>query len=133
MSRLVRFVRSLRGDSTDAERALWRQLRNRRLGGFKFRRQAPIGRYIADFACFEAKVVVELDGSQHADEPCAERDHVRDEWLESQGFEVLRFWNMEVIRNTGTVLKRILKACQRTLTCPLASRERRRAEEKGGK
>ncbi len=116
MSRLVRHARSLRQSSTDSERLLWRHLRDRRLGGFKFRRQAPIGRYIVDFACFEVKVVVELDGSQHAEESQAERDLARDEWLETQGFEILRFWNREVIRNAGGVLERILGACQRTLT-----------------
>jgi very-short-patch-repair endonuclease len=95
---------------------LWRHLRDRRLAGFKFRRQSPIGRYIVDFVCFEAKVILELDGSQHAEEAQAERDCVRDEWLGSQGFEVLRFWNTEVIKNVSGVLMKIREACQRTLT-----------------
>src|SRR4030042_480184 len=116
MSRLVPFARNLRQSSTDAERLLWRHLRDRRLGGFKFRRQTPIGSYIMDFVCFESKAVVELDGSQHAEDEHAIKDCKRDEWLGSQGFKVLRFWNHEVIGNIDGVLKRIMEECQGPLT-----------------
>ena len=87
---------------TDAERRLWWRLRNRQLGGAYFRRQQPIGRYIVDFVCLDRRVVVELDGGQHADNADADKD--RDRWLEAQGFTVLRFWNPEVMSNLDGVL-----------------------------
>ena len=98
-------ARTLRRDQTDAERALWSRLRDRRLAEAKFVRQLPIGRYFADFACREAKLIVELDGSQHAE---SGYDRARDAWLVSQGWHVLRFWNGEVARNLIGVLETIL-------------------------
>ncbi|MET7245958.1 endonuclease domain-containing protein [Methylobacterium sp. EM32] len=98
-------ARTLRRAQTDAERALWSRLRDRRLTEAKFVRQLPIGRYFADFACREAKLVVELDGSQHAE---SGYDRERDAWLASQGWRVLRFWNGEVARNLTGVLETIL-------------------------
>ncbi|AWN50443.1 endonuclease domain-containing protein [Methylobacterium sp. 17Sr1-1] len=98
-------ARTLRRTQTDAERALWSRLRDRRLAEAKFVRQLPIGRYFADFACREAKLVVELDGSQHAE--CG-YDRERDAWLASQGWRVLRFWNGEVARNLTGILETIL-------------------------
>lgn len=100
-------ARQLRRASTDTERALWRLLRDRRLGGAKFRRQQPLGPYIVDFVCLAARLVVEADGGQHAG--CAS-DAVRDAWLASQGFRVLRFWNNEVLRNAEGVLLTICDA-----------------------
>jgi len=81
-------ARAMRREPTDAERAIWRLLRDRRLTGMKWRRQTPIGPYIVDFLCYEHSVVVECDGSQHAHDG---RDKTRDAWLEEQGFKVLRF------------------------------------------
>jgi very-short-patch-repair endonuclease len=94
-------ARDLRKNLTDAEQ---------RLGGFKFRRQAPIGRFIADFVCFDRKVIVELDGGQH--QLHVEEDRTRTEWLESQGFRMLRFWNHEVFEDLDRVLEGIWIALQ---------------------
>lgn len=116
VSCLVPVARNLRHCSTEAERLVWKHLRNRRLDCFKFRRQVPIGKYIVDFASFESKLIVELDGSQHAETEHAVNDRKRDEWLARQGFKVLRFWNGEVVRNTEAVLRIILEECRRTLT-----------------
>jgi len=80
-------------------------LRNRRLTDLKFRRQAPLGPYIADFACFDPKLVIEADGSQHAG---STRDAARDAWFRARGFTVLRFWNHEVTGNPDAVLDRII-------------------------
>ena len=90
-------ARKLRSRLTDAEKKLWQHIRYRQLKGFKFRRQAPIGRYIVDFVCFEKQVIIELDGGQHAAQQ--DYDHSRSEWLQSQGFKVLRFWNNDVMNN----------------------------------
>jgi very-short-patch-repair endonuclease len=106
---------SLRQRQTDVERKLWLELRDRRLCGAKFRRQAPVGPYVVDILCLEARLTVELDGGQHADEHCA-----RQQWLESQGYRVLRFWNNEVIENLPGVLVVIAEA----LTPALCRRER---------
>jgi very-short-patch-repair endonuclease len=91
------FARRLRKDLTDAERFVWERVRHRQLGGFRFRRQAPIGPYVADFVCYEAKVVLELDGGQHAER--VEHDAARTRWLEGEGFRVFRVWNNEVFDN----------------------------------
>jgi very-short-patch-repair endonuclease len=86
---------------TDAERFAWDRLRYRQMGGHKFRRQVELGPYIADFVCLERRLVVELDGGQHAER--AEQDRQRTRWLEGQGFRVLRFWNHEVLRDWEAV------------------------------
>jgi very-short-patch-repair endonuclease len=91
----------MRRAPTDGELRLWRLLRDRRLSGFKFRRQVPVGSYIVDFLCVGAKLIVEADGSQHAESP---RDNIRDAYLESEGWKVLRFWNNEVLQNREGVL-----------------------------
>jgi very-short-patch-repair endonuclease len=96
----------LRRRPTDAEKRLWRYLRGKQLEGFKFRRQEPIGNYMADFVCYEKRIIVEVDGSQHG----KEKDSERDQWFEGQGFKVLRFWNNEVLKNTQGVLEAITKA-----------------------
>ena len=100
------FARTLRNEPTDCERKLWQFLRLRQLGGFRFRRQVPIGHYIADFACVEAKLIIELDGGQHQD---SERDALRDAELKRQGFRVLRFWDNQVLQETEAVLEEILR------------------------
>ncbi len=108
-SRLTDTARSLRKQSTDAERLLWRHLRARQLEGLKFRRQQPIGGYIVDFVCFEKRLVIEVDGGQHAS--AKEKDSERDRWFYEQGFSVLRFWNNEVFTNMDGVLEKIRVSC----------------------
>jgi very-short-patch-repair endonuclease len=90
-------ARKLRSRLTDAEQKLWQHIRNRQLMGFRFRRQAPIGKFIVDFVCFEHRLVIELDGGQHA--VYKDYDHSRTQWLRSQGFKVIRFWYNDVMNN----------------------------------
>jgi very-short-patch-repair endonuclease len=92
---------------THAERKLWFALRDRRFVGFKFRRQVPIGRFIADFVCFEARLVIEVDGGQHAD---SVQDQFRDRWFAANRFRVLRFWNNEVLKNLEGVMTVLAEA-----------------------
>ena len=106
----VKIERRLRRHSTDAEMVLWLSLRDRRLSGFKFVRQEAIESFIVDFICREKKLIVEVDGGQHAEN---EKDRVRDRQLENAGFKVLRFWNNEVLSNKNGVLEVILDALQR--------------------
>ena len=101
-------ARRLRQQSTDAEQALWSKLRDRRLGGVRFRRQTPIGPYIADFVSHERKLIVELDGGQHADQRAYDARRTR--WLESRGYTVLRFWNDDVLLRPTSVLEAIALA-----------------------
>jgi very-short-patch-repair endonuclease len=98
-------ARILRRDATLAERRLWQQLRFRQLDGHRFRRQAPIGRFVVDFVCFEQRLIVEVDGGQHAER--AQEDAKRTRWLEGEGFRVLRFWNSDVLQNTEAVVESI--------------------------
>src|SRR5688572_23598202 len=98
-------ARQLRARQTEAERLLWYLLRDRRLNGAKFRRQVPIGNYIVDFVCQEAKLVVELDGGQHTEQVAY--DTARTEWLVSVGYRVLRIWNNELFENEDGVLTAI--------------------------
>src|SRR5580704_16208566 len=100
-------ARRLRKNSTLAERKLWKYLRARGLGDFKFVRQEPIGPYVVDFVCRERCLIVEVDGSQHAD---SKRDLVRDRWLAENNYRVLRFWNNDVMTNTDGVLESIATA-----------------------
>jgi very-short-patch-repair endonuclease len=102
----LKFARQLRRNMTGAEQLLWRHLRAHRLLGQKFRRQQPLGPYIVDFVHFGVRVIVEADGGQHSQSP---RDAVRDAWLKSQGFKVLRFWNNEILGECEAVLEVILK------------------------
>jgi very-short-patch-repair endonuclease len=92
---------------TEAERRIWFRLRTHRLNGASFRRQVPIGTYIADFVCFDARLVVEIDCGQHAE---SARDEVRDAWLRSEGFVVLRFWHNDVLTNADGVIEKITEA-----------------------
>jgi adenine-specific DNA-methyltransferase len=103
-------ARTLRQTPTDAEALLWYRLRDRRLAGHKFRRQRPIGPYIADFVCLDAGLVVELDGGQHVE--AAAYDARRTRFIEAQGHRVLRFWNGEVLTQVEAVLERIFQALQ---------------------
>lgn len=98
------FSRQLRSEMTDAEQNLWQRLRMRQLG-VKFRRQHPVGKYILDFACVNVKLAIELDGGQHGEMQI--QDNFRTVWLEAQGWEVVRFWNNEVLQNIEGVLEKI--------------------------
>src|SRR5258708_454659 len=102
-------ARRLRTAMTDAERRLWSALRDRRLQGYKFRRQHPLGPFIVDFFCIEHRLVIEADGGQHANN---ERDDRRTAWLRSQGWRVLRFWNNEVLANPQGVAEAVLRELQ---------------------
>ena len=93
--RLIGFAREMRHEPTLAEQALWRILRRRAFHGMKFRRQVPVGPYIADFLCAEAKLIIEADGGQHG----GVGDEQRDVWLEAQGYRVIRLWNSEVLEH----------------------------------
>jgi len=106
---LTKTAKALRKRSTDVEMILWRSLRAKQMEGLKFRRQQPIGQYIVDFVCFEKKIIIEVDGGQHAAEK--KKDVKRDEWLRNQGFTVLRFWNNEVVTNTQGVLEVVRINC----------------------
>ena len=103
-------ARKLRRDQTDAEQKLWSRLRRHRMKGVQFRRQYPIGPFFADFVCLETKLIIELDGSQHAEQ--AERDERRSEFLREAGYTVLRFWNYEVIAEIDHVVQRIVDAIE---------------------
>jgi len=109
---MKRYAQDLRNNATEPERVLWNRLRRRQLGGFKFRRQHPIGRYICDFVCLEAAVVVELDGVQHVTD--APYDANRDAYLRSAGYRTLRFWNGDVLFQTDSVVETIYEALYRT-------------------
>jgi very-short-patch-repair endonuclease len=100
-------ARELRANMTDAERMLWRALRRHQLGA-RFRRQVPLGPYVADFVCFDRKLVIEVDGGQHAERQAL--DEVRSEFLSASGYRVLRFWNNEVLGNIEGVLDEIDRA-----------------------
>ena len=106
-----RFARTLRKHPTDAEAHLWNHLRARRLNGYKFRRQRPFGPYVLDFVCLEARVAIELDGSQHAEQ--MSYDEHRDAFIRSYGLRVLRFWSNDVLSQTDTVLETICEALRR--------------------
>jgi very-short-patch-repair endonuclease len=98
-------ARALRRQSSEAERTLWKYLRGHRMKGLKFRRQVIIDPYIVDFACPEAKLIIEADGGQHVDQMAY--DKRRTSYLESLGYRVLRFWNHEISHETQSVLERI--------------------------
>ena len=104
-------ARGMRSDPTDAESRLWYRLRDRRFFGLKFKRQKPVGSYIVDFICDELKLVVELDGGQHASTQKA-YDTARDAYLRAQGWSVLRFWNDELLKEPDAVLERIRQFAQ---------------------
>jgi very-short-patch-repair endonuclease len=107
----VATARALRRRMTDAERVLWNHLRHRSVGGIKFRRQQPIGPFVADFACWNARLVVEIDGGQHT----GDRDAERTRAMQSEGWHVIRFWNHDVLANPDGVLLAILDTARARL------------------
>jgi very-short-patch-repair endonuclease len=108
------FARTLRNNSTAAEKHLWQFLRANRLANYKFRRQAAIGPYIVDFVCFSHKLVIELDGPQHLEPTALDHDTRRTAWLTAQGFQVLRFRNQELDEDIHAVLDTIERALKRS-------------------
>jgi very-short-patch-repair endonuclease len=108
----LRNAKLMRRQPTDAEHRLLQILRARRIGGWKFRHQAPIGPYIPDFVCHAARLIVEADGGHHS----PEKDGARDEWLASQGFRILRFWDNDIFTNEEGVLTIILSALEASAT-----------------
>ncbi len=106
-----RFAKQLRGQMTGAESKLWQELRAKRFENYKFRRQVPMGKYIADFVCFERKLIVEVDGSQH---DSSAHDRLRDEWFNGQGFRTLRLWNIGALKDMNGALLTILSALEET-------------------
>ncbi len=116
----TRRARALRQVENEAEYVLWQELRGRRLNGHKFVRQLPIGPYYADFACRQANLVVEVDGSQHAHQP---RDRFRDETMNANGWSVLRVWHADVLRDRGVVLDMVVAAVEGRLAERMVSSE----------
>jgi very-short-patch-repair endonuclease len=119
-------ARTLRRDPTDAERIVWNALRAHRLNGAIFRRQTPIGPYVADFLCHAANLIVELDGGQHFEDANMHHDARRDEFLASKGFRVLRFNNHDVMSNRQGVLETISAAL---VAAPSPTLPRKRGRE----
>jgi len=110
---LTHLAKGLRKRSTDAEKLLWSDLRAGRCEGMKFRRQHPVGQYIVDFVCLERKLIIELDGGQHALPDEARKDRQRDAWLEKEGYTVVRFWDNEVLMNRNGILDAIRERLNR--------------------
>ena len=111
---LTQAAKGLRNNLTEAEKYLWYMLRLKNLG-VKFRRQTIMGRYIVDFICFEKKLIIEVDGGQHADDVS---DKARDKWLNERGYKVLRFWNNEVLGNRERVLEKVVAYLNHPLPNP---------------
>ena len=120
-------ARVLRKNQTDAESLLWYHLRDRHLSGHKFRRQHPMGVFIADFVCIERRIVVEVDGGQHALQ--GEEDKRRSAYLKSKGYRVVRFWDNEVLKDTQAVLEAILKMIESDTPSPRPSPPQARERE----
>ena len=107
--RPVSLVRGLRTNQTQAEWLLWTKLRGRQLNGVKFRRQEPLGDYILHFRSFDRKLVIEVDGGQHNESSVIKKDNQRTKWLERRGFQVMRFWNNDVLENVEGVYFKIME------------------------
>jgi very-short-patch-repair endonuclease len=122
-------ARALRRHQSDADNLLWYRLRNRRLLNLKFRRQRPIGNYIADFACVEIGLVIELDGGQHVEQ--AGYDGAREMEMKSLGFTTLRFWDHEVLTETEAVMEKIRQVAESLALTPTLSRTREREQDRG--
>ena len=110
-------ARALRQNMTEAERRVWQVLRSHQMKGYKFRRQVPIGRYIADFVCHEARLIVEIDGGQP--DRSSPREAERSEFLQNEGYRALRFWNNEVLANLDGVHETIADELSRITPSPM--------------
>ncbi len=109
MNKLNILARTLRRNQTPQELKIWELLRNNQLNGYKFKRQHPIGNYIADFICKERKLIIEIDGGQHNEEEALQYDEERTQYLQSKGYKVIRFWNNDIDNNLDGVYEEILK------------------------
>ena len=121
-------AKKLRANTTPHERMLWRALKELPIEGSHFRRQAPIGQYIVDFFCPAKRLIVELDGGHHNKDKEAKRDRIRQQWLEQEGYRVIRFWNSELTADLNAVLERIYAELYGALdaeTAPLKHQRRR--------
>ena len=131
----LNLAKGLRRKQSDAEQRLWIALRSRQLNGLKFRRQQPVGNYIVDFICLDEKLIIEVDGGHHNDVPAIEKDKQRQTWLESEGFQVIRFWNNDVLENLEGVVFRIMEVLEERrrphLTSPIKGPSREKEGEKG--
>ena len=107
--KLIPLAKKLRRDQTDAERRLWHIICGKQFHNLKFRRQVPLGPYIVDFICYEKKLIIECDGSQHLSE--LNKDQIRDRWLQTEGFKVLRFLNNDILTNSEGVYEILLETC----------------------
>jgi len=114
----IALARGLRKRQTDAERALWSKLRNKQIEGVKFRRQQPIGSYIVDFVSLERKLIIEIDGGQHNQRKVREKDEEREKWLKEKGYQILRFWNNDVLTNIEGVLEKIKETLEEISPSP---------------
>nr|WP_065752434.1 endonuclease domain-containing protein [Bradyrhizobium paxllaeri] len=128
--RLRTNARALRKNSTDVERILWSELRGHRLNGASFRRQVPIQNYIVDFVCHAAKLVIELDGGQHFSDQAEQKDAARSAVIEAEGFKVLRFSNLDVMKNRAGVLEAIAAPVAERAPTLALPRKRERGQEK---
>ena len=126
-------ARALRRDLTDCERTIWSAIRTHRLNGFAFRRQTPIGPYIADFVCHQAHLVIEIDGGQHYGTQQVRRDERRDAFLAAKGFRVLRFSNHDVMTNRSGVLETIAGALDQAPSPTLPRKRGREQSRASGK
>jgi very-short-patch-repair endonuclease len=118
-------ARRLRANATDAEMRLWRHLRRLPTFGSHFRRQVPVGPYVVDFACMAARLIIEVDRSQHGNDANMARDQVRTRWLTSEGYKVLRFWNNDIVQNMDGVLEAVYVALYGTSEPKHLKHERR--------
>ena len=107
MENKILLARNLRKNSTIQERRLWNLLKNRQFYNLKFKRQQPVGNYIADFICKEAKIIIEIDGGQHNESKNIDYDKTRTEFLNNLGYKVIRFWNNEIYENIDGVMLRL--------------------------
>ncbi len=107
--KLKKLGRELRVNLTDAEKLLWPKLRNRQIKGMQFNRQKPIGNYVVDFYCDKAKLVVEIDGGQHYEELNIKKDDIRDKLLKKLGLRVMRFTNLDILKNIDNVVDKIYR------------------------
>ena len=123
-------ARELRLNTTEAERLLWYRLRPRQVDHHRFRRQVPLGPYIVDFACLSARLIIELDGSQHNEDENAAHDATRTTWLNTQGFRVLRFWNVDVFQSMDGVWDTIAAALAESCITPLPTLPRKGGGDK---
>ena len=114
-------AKELRQRMTRAETLLWRYIKAHRIGGLGFRRQVPLGNYVADFVCHSARLIIEIDGESHDFESRERADHKRDAWLESQGYTVLRFTNDQVFRELEGIVHVILEAARKRIAPPSLS------------